>query len=68
MVRPSEQNTQLSLLLGEVEEEVAMFSLKWLTEATQTPEGTEEAYTRILTTIRKRDHALKRIQAYDAQV
>ena len=68
MVRPSNPSPRLSLLPDEIDTDVAVLSLDWLRDAMTTPEGAEDAYTRILATIRERDQALKEIQTHAAQV
>ena len=66
MVRPNPE-PRLSVLPNEDKDDAIVLSPDWLREAMATPDGAEDAYTRILSTIRERDHALEQVQRYKMQ-
>ena len=67
MVRPSNTEPRLSILPNEDKEDAIVLSPDWLREAMATPDGAEDAYHRILSTICERDHALEQVQRYQKQ-
>ena len=59
--QPSKERPRFSLLPDEAAEDAVVYTLDWLKEAVQTPEGLEQAYTYVTATINERDRLLEQI-------